>query len=370
MSDTRRSVLRRTAGLLGVGTVGSLAGCAGAGGNSGGSGGLDSGYAMFFPLHDWANTVAGDHATFTNPVDVGQLGHGWEPSGNLTAEVASSDAFVYFDSPEFTWAQDLASTLESDYEEVTVIDGLSDLDEQLLAWDHGQESHDEEEEGHDEEEAGHDEGEEGHEDEEDDHHDEEGHEDEEDDHHAEEGHDHGDEIDPHVWVDPVLAKGVVDTIAEGLSDVDPDNADAYAENAEAYKSELDEVDDAFSSLVDDAERDVVVLAGHDSFQYLSERYGIEIHSPVGVSPQNEPSGSDIADTIEVVDENGIDVVLYDRFESSNLAETVVENSTASETMAVTPAGGSTREWNEAGYGYREQMLEVNVPAFGRALGVE
>ena len=356
MDDTRRSVVRRSAGLLGAGVAGSIAGCAGAGGGSGsgdgteggeGAGGLDSGYAMFFPLYDWSNRVAGDHATFTNPVDVGQLGHGWEPSGTLATDVAASDAFVYFDTPEFTWAQDIASTLESDYEGVAVIDGLDGLDEQLLAWDHGQESHEGE---HEDEHAGEEEGE---------------HE------NGSDGeHDHGGEIDPHVWVDPVLAQEVVDTIAAGLSEADPDNADDYAGNAEAYNAELDEVDEAFASTAEEAERDVVVLAGHDSFQYLSERYGFEIHSPVGVSPQNEPSGSDIADTIAVVDDNDIDVVLYDRFASTNLAETIVENSGATETMAVTPAGGSTREWNEAGYGYREQMLEVNVPAFGRALGAE
>ncbi len=331
--------------MLGVGAVGALAGCAGAGGGSGADDGdetsgsgdrIDSGYAMFFPLYDWANRIAGDHATFTNPVDVGQLGHGWEPSGTLATDVAASDVFVYFDSPEFTWAQDIASTLESDYEEVVVIDGLSGLDERLLAWDHGQESH---------EEGSHD-------------------------HEEEASHDHEGEIDPHVWVDPVLATDVVDTIAAGLGDADPDNADDYAENAEAYAAELEEVDEAFATTVEAAERDVVVLAGHDSFQYLAERYGFEVHSPVGVSPQNEPSGSDIADTVAVVDDNGIDVVLYDRFESPNLAETIVENSDATETMAVTPVGGSTREWNEAGYGYREQMLEVNLPAFGRALGAE
>jgi zinc transport system substrate-binding protein len=362
MSDTRRSVVRRSAGLLGASLAGSLAGCAGAGDgsgdgttNGGGGGEFDSGYAMFFPLHDWASRVAGDHATFTNPVDVGQLGHGWEPSGTLTAEVAASDVFVYFDSPEFTWAQDLASTLESDYEEVAVIDGLRDLDERLLAWDHGRESHDGE---HEDEHAG----EEGsdHGDETDDGHD----------HETDDGHDHEGEIDPHVWVDPVLATDVVDTIAAGLGEADPDNADDYAANAEAYNAELAEVDEAFAATVEAAERDVVVLAGHDSFQYLAERYGFEVHSPVGVSPQNEPSGSDIADTIAVVDDNDIDVVLYDRFASTNLAETIVENSGATETMAVTPAGGSTREWNEAGYGYREQMLEINVPAFSRALGAE
>ncbi|MFP4684110.1 MAG: TIGR02221 family CRISPR-associated protein, partial [Ectothiorhodospira sp.] len=56
---------------------------------------------------------------------------------------------------------------------------------------------------------------------------------------------------------------------------------------------------------------------------------------------------------------GIDTVLYDRFESTTLAETIVENSDATETMAVSPAGGTTEEWNDAGYGYLEQMTEIN-----------
>jgi len=83
-----------------------------------------------FTLNDWANQVAGDHASFEDPVDVGQLGHGWTPDGNLAAvDVASTDAFVYLDSSEFSWAQDLAATLEDDYDTVAVIDGLAGLEE-------------------------------------------------------------------------------------------------------------------------------------------------------------------------------------------------------------------------------------------------
>lgn len=351
MSHSRRSVLRAGAGLLGAGTATGLAGCTDAGDAGGGSGTeFDAGYASFFTLEDWANRVAGDHATFEDPVDVGQLGHGWEPDGNLLAEVASTDAFVYLDSPEFPWAQDVAQTLRNDYDDVAVIDALADLDDELLDWNHEEGS---DEEGSTEERAT-----------EEDH----DHEDEETHDHDEEEHDGG--SDPHVWVDPVFAGTMVDTIADGLAAADPDNADDYTANADAYNADLDEVDAAFESLVAEADRDVAVIAGHDSFQYLEARYGFSLHSPVGVSPQNEPSQSDIADTIDLVNERGIDVVLYDRFESPNLAETIVENSDATETMVVSPAGGTTAEWNDAGYGYFDQMLEINVPAFRRALGAE
>jgi zinc transport system substrate-binding protein len=326
MTHSRRSVLRRGAGLAGAGAAASLAGCAG------GANGDTAGFA-FFTLNDWANRVAGENAEFEDPVDVGQLGHGWTPDGTLAADVAATDAFVYLDSPEFSWAQDLAATLETDYDTVAVIDALDAVEDDLLDWDHD---------------------------------------------HGGEGGDRDGEsgdggetrYDPHVWVDPVLAGEMVETIATGLGEADPDNADAYAANADAYAGELDAVDAAFESIADDAARDVAVLAGHNSFQYLEARYGFRLHSPVGVSPQNEPTQTEIADTIEIVDAEGIDAVLYDRFQSPRLAESIVENSGATEAVPVTPAGGTTREWNDAGYGYLEQMTEINVPAFERAFGAQ
>ncbi|OTF00870.1 metal ABC transporter solute-binding protein, Zn/Mn family [Halorubrum sp. SD683] len=353
MTHSRRSVLRRGAGLAVAGTAASLAGCAGNGG--GGSEGFESGYAAFFTLNDWANEVAGDNASFEDPVDVGQLGHGWTPDGTLAADVAATDAFVYLDGPEFAWAQDLAATLESDYDTVATVDVLDGLEGDLLEWNH---SHGESHDGESHDEEGHDEGD----------HDGEGH--DEGDHdgegHDEGDHDNGTRYDPHVWTDPVLAAEMVDTIATGLGEADPDNAEAYAANAEAYAADLDAIDDAFRSIAEDAARDVAVLAGHNSFQYLEARYGFRLRSPVGVSPQNEPTQSEIADTIDLVDAEGIDVVLYDRFQSPRLAESIVENSGATEAVPVTPAGGTTREWNDAGYGYLEQMTEINVPAFERA----
>ncbi|MCH7660235.1 MAG: zinc ABC transporter substrate-binding protein [Euryarchaeota archaeon] len=464
MDLTRRSLLKGGAGVLGGST---LAGCLSDFEGAEGEGG--SGYAAFFAIWDWGQHVGGEAFDFENPVDVGEMGHGWEPDGDLARDIAGTDAFVYLDTPEFAWAQDIASQLEADYDDIAVIDGMAGMEGELLPWE-GEE--------HDDHDHGDEEGEREPADHEfdataveiaeldiidqqtgevaaylhGDHwhggvpdvpldetisigavfEDDEGRvlplgEDEQfqfDAMIAEGAQEiieidsQGDEVamtgieegrtqvvfelvsdgevifdtsvdtlgaevvealseeeaaefyDPHVWVDPVLAQDVVDTIAEALSEIDSENAEVYEENAAAYKEELDSVDQGFEQLVSEADRDVAVLAGHDSFQYIERRYGFELHTPVGASPDESPSSQQIADTVEFVDENEIDVILYDHFESPNLAETIVENSSATEIESVTPAEGTTQEWNDEGWGWVEQMEEVNIPAFGKALGAE
>ncbi|WP_222919350.1 metal ABC transporter substrate-binding protein [Natrinema sp. SYSU A 869] len=351
MNLTRRALVRAGAGAA---TAGTIAGCLDDVGSA--TTGLDTGYAAFFTLWDWTEQVSGDAISFENPVGTGEAGHGWSPSGDLTREIADSGAFIYFDTPEFSWAQDIAATLEADYDTVTVIDGLSGLDDQLLGWDHevdagghenGNDSHDGDSESHD-------------------HNDEDGHEGE---------HDHDpSSFDPHVWLDPVLARDIVDTIAQGLADADPDNAETYETNADEYTSELESLDQQFEDLIDAADRQIAVFAGHDSFTYLQERYGFEIHTPVGVSAQADPSHSDIAETINLVDEEGIETILYDPFNapdgSYQLVENILDGSDATDAMPLTHLSGTLAKWNEQGWGYREQMEEINVPAFREALGAQ
>ena len=348
MNLTRRNALKSGVGAV---ALGGLAGCLDD--VAAGETEFDSGYASFFSLWDWSQTIVGDDVSIENPVEVGEMGHGWEPDGDFPREVASTDVFVYLDTPEFAWAQDLAATLQADYEDVAVVDGLEGLESQMIEIDGDGHDHDHDD-GHDDDHHDDD-----HDDHDDDHHDD-GH---DDDH----GHDHGD-YDPHVWVDPVLAQEVVTNIAAGFAEIDPDNAETYEANAADYNERLADVDAQFEQMIEDAERSVAVLAGHDSFQYLENRYGFELHTPTGISPDSEPSQSDIADTIEVVDEHEIDVILYDEFESPRLAETIVENSTATETAAVSPAEGTTHEWNDNGWDYIDQMEQLNLVSFGQALG--
>ncbi|WP_121742797.1 metal ABC transporter substrate-binding protein [Natronorubrum halophilum] len=358
MNSTRRSLLQGGAGILATSV---FAGCLD---DVGRNGEFDSGYAAFFTLWDWSQQVSGDAIDFENPVGTGEAGHGWQPSGDLTRDIADTGAFVYLDTPEFSWAQDVAATLEDDYDTVAVIDALDGLDDQLLDWGHEVDNGDHEDHGdHD------------HEDDENDSH-EGDHEDHDHENDSHEDHDHDrSSNDPHVWLDPVLAQDVIDNIVDGLADADPDNAETFEDNAAEYATHLEELDGQFEELIAEADRHVAVLAGHDSFTYLEERYGFELHTPIGVSPQEEPSHGDISDTIDLIDEEGIDTILYDAFDAPEgevppLVDTILGGSDATDAVAVSPAAGTLESWQEEGWGYREQMEEINIPAFREALGTQ
>ncbi|QCS42881.1 metal ABC transporter solute-binding protein, Zn/Mn family [Natrinema versiforme] len=350
MNLTRRALVKAGAGAVATGTV---AGCLDDIDPANQE--LDAGYAAFFTLWDWAETVSGDAIAFEDPVGAGQAGHGWSPSGDLTREIVDAGAFVYLDTPEFSWAQDIATTLEADYDTVTVIDGLEGLDDQLLDWGHEVETGSHDDHGH-EEGDGHD-------------HDEDGNES------GHDGHDHdGSSVDPHVWLDPMIAQDIVDTIASGLADADPDNAETYEENADAYTADLESLDQQFQDVSDAADRHIAVFAGHDSFTYLQDRYGFELHTPAGVSPQEQITSEQIAETIDLVDAEGIETILYDPFiapdGSYQLVENILEGSTATDTMPITHLSGTLATWRDEGWGYREQMEEINLPALREVLDAQ
>ena len=183
--------------------------------------------------------------------------------------------------------------------------------------------------------------------------------------------------DPHVWIDPVIAQDIVQTIAEGLAEADADNAETYEENAATYIEDLQAVDEQFHELTETADRNVAVFAGHDSYQYIERRYGFELHTPTGVSPDDVQSSEDISEMIDLVEEHDIDTILYDPFETQDPGEDVpdmvdvlLEETDATESEPLTPLEGNTEEWDDEGYGWVEQMESVNIPSLERALGSE
>jgi len=181
-------------------------------------------------------------------------------------------------------------------------------------------------------------------------------------------------FDPHAWVDPVLAQEMVGTIADALVAHDPEHEDTYRANAADYRERLAAVDGQLADTVSTADLDVAIFAGHDSFQYIEQRYGFELVTPTGVSPNEEVASSDIADLIDTVETNNIDTVLYDPFEAAQpgedlpqLVNVLLDDSSATGAKPLTHVSGVTQEWAENDWGYVEQMAEINVPSLGAAL---
>jgi len=183
--------------------------------------------------------------------------------------------------------------------------------------------------------------------------------------------DHG-MVDVKFFSDPVLAQQGVQTIRDGLIDLDPDHESIYRENAADYLEQLDALHQQFRAELADRDRQQVLLAGHDSFNYLGRRYGFEIETPVGLSPNDEPSTQDIAAAVDFVEDHEITHVLWDYFDGDRTAQAIVnEADRATETAMVSAAESYLTEWKDEGYGdYIGQMREINLPAFKAALGAD
>jgi zinc/manganese transport system substrate-binding protein len=131
--------------------------------------------------------------------------------------------------------------------------------------------------------------------------------------HDEEGHDNEGEI--HVWLD---VKNVIHTVmhlAETLAEVDPDGADTYAANAEAYTAELEALDAGIREKTETLPEDRrLLITTHQSFGAFADAYGYEIAGVLLESHSTEgadaPAGH-VAELVQVIDERGIPAVFPD-----------------------------------------------------------
>lgn len=354
---TRRRVLSAGAGSALAG----VAGCLGATGDDTNHGTL-SAFTSFFTLAEFTRAVGGDRLAVENPVETGGHGHEWSPSGDLLPSVVDADAFVYLDIEGFQpWAERVAERVASDHPDVQLIDALDGIE--LRRYD----AHD-----HDSDDQDHNHAHDHDHDDHDDHshdHDDHDHEDHDDHDHNRDEHDHG-TYDAKFFTDPVLAREGVRNVRDGLIAVDPAGEDRYRENADAFIDRLETLHEQYERRLADREHDVVVLAGHDSFGYLADRYGFEIHTPVGLSPDHEPTPDRLARAIDLVESEGIDHVLWDYFDGPHAAELIAEEADHEvETAMVSPAESTTEAWLEEGIGsYLEQLESITLPSFERALG--
>jgi zinc transport system substrate-binding protein len=172
------------------------------------------------------------------------------------------------------------------------------------------------------------------------HEEEEGHAHEEEGH---EGHDHAGHEggDMHFWLDPQNARVMVSAIAQTLSEVDPENAAAYAANAERELARLDaltaEIEQAVAPV---AEKPFVVF--HDAYQYFENRFGLTVAGSVTVSPEVMPGAQRITELKARVAELGAACVFAEPQFEPTIISAITEGTSAS-TGVLDPEGGLLTE---------------------------
>ncbi|WP_424933395.1 zinc ABC transporter substrate-binding protein [Amaricoccus macauensis] len=192
--------------------------------------------------------------------------------------------------------------------------------------EHAHDDHEHEEHAHDDhehEEHAHDD----HEHEEhahDDHeHEEHAHEEAGHDHH---GHDHSG-MDPHVWLDPMNAVVMADVMAGTLAEADPENAELYAQNAEAFADEIAELVDANTAeLAAVAGKNFVVF--HDAYHYYEARFDVEASGAISFSDATAPSAARLTEIQETIEDLDVTCVFAEPQFDDSLVQTVIDGTNA------------------------------------------
>jgi zinc transport system substrate-binding protein len=109
--------------------------------------------------------------------------------------------------------------------------------------------------------------------------------------HEEEEKHHHEGGNPHVWLDPVLAQQQVANIRDRLIAINPNNADSYRTNAQAYIQQLQQLDSEFSQRLTPL-KGCNFITFHDAFPYLAQRYGLKQEAIVEI-PEDSITPKDI-----------------------------------------------------------------------------
>ena len=149
------------------------------------------------------------------------------------------------------------------------------------------------------------------------------------DHDDHDDHDHeGEVMNAHVWLDPSLAMVQVRNIAEGLANADPDHADAYRSNADAYILKLEQLKaEIAEQLAPYAGREIITF--HEAFTYFAEAFGLHVAGVIATEPREEPSTRDIADTCDLVNTLGIRTLFVEPQYPQKAAQTIARETGAS-----------------------------------------
>lgn len=238
-----------------------------------------------FPLYDFAREVGKEKVDVNLLLPPGVEAHSFSPTPKDIVDIHKAAVFIYTGNAMEPWVEDMLKGHQN--KDLLVIDASKTLDESE----------------HCEGGCDHDHG----------HHE-----------HGEESH-----MDPHIWLDPVIAKKIVQAIAAGLEKKDPKNKEFYQKNADAYCKKLDDLDKRIKETLKHCQKKTIMYGGHFAFGYFTKRYGLKHVSPYqGFSPNAQPSPKSIIKLIKAVKKDNVKAVYFEELIEPKVARIIKEETGA------------------------------------------
>lgn len=130
---------------------------------------------------------------------------------------------------------------------------------------------------------------------------------------------------PHAWMSPPNVQIYVDNMAEAFAELDPAHADEFEANADAYKQDLQQVQDDLVTRLDGlpkSQRALVTCEG--AFSYLARDAGLAEAYIWPVNAEQQATPKQIAAAIEFVKQNEVPAVFCESTVSDRAMRQVVE----------------------------------------------
>ena len=260
-----------------------------------------------FPEYDWVREILGDkadNAEITMLLDNGVDLHSYQPTADDIVKISDCDLFIYVGGESDGWVEDaLRNAANRNMKVINLLEILGDSVKTEEIVEGMQEEH-EHEDAH-----AHDDAEE---------------------------HEHEEETDEHVWLSLKNAKMLVRVISKALQELDPDNKDIYAANADAYVKKLSALDADYQAAVDAASNKTILFGDRFPFRYLVDDYGLRYYAAfVGCSAETEAGFETISFLAKRVDEWKLPCVLTIEGAQHKIAETIVQNTTTKNQKVLT-----------------------------------
>lgn len=119
------------------------------------------------------------------------------------------------------------------------------------------------------------------------------------------GHEH--EADPHIWLDPLRACQMIENIAQGLGEQDPENATLYQTNATLAIEQIQQVYTIQKPQLEKLPcREMIPF--HDGFSYFADAFGLTVLTAIEEEAGSEASAKEVADIVTEIEQHQIPAI--------------------------------------------------------------
>ena len=251
--------------------------------------------ASIWPLADLTRQIVGEAAEVECLVPAGRSPHGYEPTVNNAEAVAKAKLIVTVGLHFDDWAERAARASGRDEPPLLVFADAVGVEGEEAEQEH------------------------------------------EDEHEHEHEHEHG-AVNPHLWLDPVLARQFVGQLGQRLAELLPDAREEIERNAASLTAELAALDgDYREALSPHAGGKIVTF--HNAFDRLAERYGLVVAATL--KPMEGPGDATrqrLEEAIEVIETHGLTAVFTEpQFSERALGN--ITRQTGARVLVLDPLGG-------------------------------